>query len=182
MDRSNQQMWDSISQGLPATPSPPDIIPLPEILRVMQHCLDNRVEKFDLALQLLDTVSHMRDDAEFLNWKAMVEFDAKSYVRSFETTERVLAHTRNHDTLFNAGRAAYKANRLEHSERYLREALALKPGDSSITLDHAVTVCTMGDFDRAIEIIESIDKSKLDETHAKIVDFNKGWHRIRQGA
>ena len=181
MDRSNKHMWDSISRGLPTTPSPIDIIPLPEILRVIQHCLHDRVEKFDLALELLDTISHMRNDIEFLNWKAMVEFDAKSYVRSFETTEQVLEHTRDHNTLFNAGRAAYKANRLEHSERYLREALALQPGDSSITLDHAVTICTMGDFDRAIEIIESIDKSRLDETHAKIVDFNKGWHRIRQG-
>jgi len=174
-------LWQSITQGLPSTPSPEKTIPLPEILKVIQYCLEDGVEKYDLAISLLDTVKHLRSDVEFLNWQAMVEYDAKKYVRSYETSKQILDYVKNASTLFNAGRAAYKANKLEDSELFLRQAMALDPADSSTTLDYAVTVCTMGEFDQALDIINSIDKTKLDETHAKIVEFNKGWHLIRLG-
>lgn len=174
-------LWKTIAQGLPPTPSPEKTIPLPEILKVIQYCLEGQVEKFDLAIDLLDTIKHLRSDVEFLNWKAMIEYDAKKYIRSYETSKLILDYVKNESTLFNAGRAAYKANKLEDSELFLRQAMALNPTDSSTTLDYAVTVCTMGEFDRALDIINSIDTTKLDETHAKIVEFNKGWHNIRQG-
>ena len=174
-------LWPAITQGLPSTPSPEKTIPLPEILKVIQYCLEDSVEQYDLAIELLDTIKSLRTDVEFLNWQAMVEYDAKKYVRSYETSKQILDYVKNASTLFNAGRAAYKANKLEDSESFLRQAMALDPADSSTTLDYAVTVCTMGEFDRALEIINSIDITKLDDTHAKIVEFNKGWHNIRQG-
>jgi len=180
MKDGNLEMWEGIAKGLPATPSAINTVPLPEILKVIQFCASDKVEKFDEAIALLDIISPLRNDIEFLNWKAMVEFDCKKYVRSFETAEKVLDITRNSGTLFNAGRAAYKANKLEQSEKYLREAMSIDP-NSSTTLDYAVTVCTMGDFDGALKIIEGIDKTQLDERHSKIVDFNKGWHYIRKG-
>lgn len=176
----SDEMWQSITAGLPKTPSPKDVIPLPEILRVMEYTLDGRVEKFDLAIELLDSISHIRNDVEFLNFKAMIEYEAKKYIRSAETSECILNHIRNDSTLFNAGRAAYKANWLEKSEQWLSEAIKLDPKNSSYMLDYAVTICTMGDFDRALKLIESIDKSCLDEISTKIVDFNKGWHYIRK--
>lgn len=177
----NEEMWESIRQGLPPTPSTKEQLPLPEILKIIQYCLDDRVEKYDLAINLLDTISDLRSDIEFLNWKAMVEYESKKYIRAAETSEQILNQVRNENTLFNAGRAAYKANWLEKSEQWLREAIQLNPKNSSYLLDYSVTICTMGEFDQALEIIEKIDKSELDETHKKVVDFNKGWHYIRQG-
>ena len=174
-------MWAGITAGLPATPSPKNVIPLPEILRVIEYCANDKVEHFDLAVALIDTISKLRSDIEFLNWKSMVEFDCKKYIRSYETSEEILKISANANTLFNAGRAAYKANKLEQSEKYLKEAMRLDPTDSSTILDYAVTVCTMGDFDGALKIIENIDKTNLDELHTNIVDFNKGWHYIRLG-
>ena len=174
-------MWATISNTLPQTPTPPNTLPLPEILKVMQFCANDKVEKYDIAINLLDIISNLRSDTEFLNWKSMVEYDCKKYLRSFETSEQILKSTRNPNTLFNAGRAAYKANKLEHSKKYLKEAMDLNPTDSSTILDYAVTICTMGDFDGSLNIINNIDKSKLDTLHGKIVDFNKGWHNIRIG-
>jgi len=174
-------MWASISNTLPQTPTPPNTLPLPEILKVMQFCANDKVEQYDITIKLLDMISTLRSDIEFLNWKSMVEYDCKKYLRSFETSEQILKSARNHNTLFNAGRAAYKANKLEHSEKYLKEAMSLDPTDSSTILDYAVTVCTMGHFDQALDIINNIDKTKLDTLHGKIVDFNKGWHTIRKG-
>lgn len=174
-------LWDSILNGLPSTPSPEKTIPLPEILKVIRYCLEDGVEQYDLAITLLDSIKHLRTDVEFLNWQAMVEYDAKKYIRSYETSKKILDYIKNQSTLFNAGRAAYKANKLEDSESFLRQAMKLNPTDSSTILDYAVTVCTMGEFDRALEIINSIDVSVLDEKNAKIVDFNKGWHNIRIG-
>ena len=178
---TNDNLWNTIATGLPTTPSPEKTLPLPEILKVIQYCLEDRVEQYDLAIHLLDTIKHLRNDVDFLNWQAMVEYDAKKYIRSYETSKQILNYVKNESTLFNAGRAAYKANRLEDSESFLRQAMVLNPTDSSTILDYAVTVCTMGEFDRALEIINSIDVTKLDDTHAKIVEFNKGWHNIRQG-
>ena len=174
-------MWATISNTLPQTPTPPNTLPLPEILKVLQFCANDKVEQYEVAIGLLDMITTLRTDIEFLNWKSMVEYDCKKYLRSFETSEQILKTTRNANTLFNAGRAAYKANQLEHSERYLKEAMDLNPADSSTILDYAVTICTMGDFDGSLNIINNIDKSKLDTLHGKIVDFNKGWHNIRTG-
>lgn len=174
-------LWESITQGLPKTPSPDKVLPLPEILKIIQYCLEDGVEQYDLAIQLLDTIKKLRNDVDFLNWQAMVEYDAKKYIRSYETSKLILNYVKNESTLFNAGRAAYKANKLEDSESFLKQALQITPNDSSTILDYAVTVCTMGEFDRALEIINSIDTTKLDTTEAKIVDFNKGWHNIRTG-
>ena len=178
--QSLNPLWKNITQGLPLTPSPEKTIPLPEILKVIQYCLEGQVEKFDLAIELLDTIKHLRTDVDFLNWKAMIEYDAKKYIRSYETSKLILDYVKNESTFFNAGRAAYKANKLEDSESFLKQAMKLNPSDSSTILDYAVTVCTMGEFDRAFDIINSIDTTKLDETHTKIVEFNKGWHYIRK--
>jgi tetratricopeptide (TPR) repeat protein len=181
LDNNNSEMWAAIASSLPQTPSPLNILPIPEILKVMQYCANDRVEKYDVAIQLLDIISPLRNDIEFLNWKSMVEYQCKKYLRSYETSEQILNVLKNTNTLFNSGRAAYKANRLDQSKKYLEEALQIDPGNSSIMLDYAVTICTMGNFDSSLDIINSIDKSNLDELHAKIVDFNKGWHIIRKG-
>lgn len=181
MKDGNLQLWRDISKGLLPTPSPVNTLPLPEILKVMQYCADDKVEKYTVVMGLLDMISPLRNDIEFLNFKAMVEYECKKYVRSFETSEQILKLDTNPNTLFNAGRAAYKANKLRHSEAYLKQAMELNPNDSPTILDYAVTICTMGDFEGAFNIINNIDKSKLDTLHAKIVDFNKGWHTIRTG-
>jgi tetratricopeptide (TPR) repeat protein len=181
MKPENNLLWDDISAGLPKTPSPAKTLPLPEILKVIQYYLIDGVEQYDLAIDLLDSIKHLRNDVDFLNWKAMVEYDAKKYIRSYETSKEILKYIKNESTLFNAGRAAYKANRLDDSELFLKQSLQINPKDSSTILDYAVTVCTMGDFDKAFEIINSIDIKELDDRHSKIVEFNKGWHYIRKG-
>jgi len=172
-------LWETISEGLPQTPSPVNTLPLPEILKVIRYCLHDRVEDYDTAMLLLDHIKHLRNDTEFLNWKAMVEYEAKKYILSYQTSKLILDYLKNENTLFNAGRAAYKANKLDESELFLRQAMELNPKDSSIILDYAVTICTMGNFDQAFDIINSIDTKNLDLTHSKIVEFNKGWHFIR---
>lgn len=177
----SDELWQSISAGLPKTPSPKDVIPLPEILRVMEYALDDRVEKYELAIQLVDSISHMRTDIEFLNFKAMVEFLAKKYVRATETSEQILQTTENCNTYFNAGRAAYKANQIEKSLEYFDKALSYEPENVSVMLDRAVTICTMGEFDRAFDLICNIDKTKYDHRNQIVVEFNKGWHYIRKG-
>jgi tetratricopeptide (TPR) repeat protein len=180
MKPENNEVWDSILQGLPPTPSQKDAVPVPEILRVIQFCLKDGVEHYAAATDLADLLSKLRNDTQFLNWKAMVEYEAKDYYKSFLSSQKVLEHIQTAETYFNAGRAAYKANELQLSKEYFEKSLELK-GESSTLLDYAVTICSMGDFDKAFDIIESIDKSKLDELHSKVVDFNKGWHYIRRG-
>lgn len=177
----SDEIWQSITAGLPKTPSPSETIPLPEILRVMEYCLDNRVEKFNAAIDLLDCIAPLRNDIEFLNFKAMVEFVAKKYNRCLQTSEQILNHHKDTNTYFNAGRAAYKANQLEKSLEYLTKSLELDPENVSVLLDYAVTICTMGDFDGSLDIINNIDKSKYSERDQKVTDFNKGWHTIRKG-
>lgn len=178
--KEKNTLWEVVKQGLPQSPTPENQLPISEILRVIEFCLDERVEDFDTAIKLLDKISNLRKDLEFLNWKAMIEYDAKKYIRSSETSEEILKYAKNAASYFNAGRAAYKANKLEQSEKYLRLAMELDPTDSSTVLDYSVTICTMGEFEKAFEIIESIDKNNLDEKHQKIVEFNKGWHYIRK--
>ena len=174
-------MWQSITAGLPKTPTPPETIPLPEILRVMEYCLDDRVEKFNAAIDLLESIAPLRNDVEFLNFKAMVEYTAKRYVKSAETSEQILNILENTNTFFNAGRACYKANQLQKSKEYLSKSIELDTSNVSAVLDYAVTICTMGDFEGAFDLICNIDKSKFDEKQQKIIEFNKGWHYIRKG-
>lgn len=181
MKPENNEVWESISKGLPPTPSPKDSIPVPEILRVIQFCLKDGVEHYKAASDLTDLLAKVRNDVEFLNWKAMVEYEAKDYIKAFESSQKILEQVQTAETYFNAGRAAYKANKLQLSKEYFEKSLELRPEDSSTTLDYAVTVCAMGEFDQAFDIINSIDKSQLDELHSKIVEFNKGWHYIRKG-
>jgi len=177
----NCEIWESILQGLPPCTSDEKLIPIPEIIKTIRFCLSDKIELYDVALSLLDLISPLRKDVEFLNWKALVEYEAKSYPRAFTTTEKLLTFIKNSSTLFNAGRAAYKANQLDKSEVYLKRAWDLEPLNSSFALDYAVTICAQGDFNKALEIIESIPKETLDPLHQKIVDFNKGWHYIRLG-
>ncbi|MEN6291359.1 MAG: hypothetical protein ABFD07_05000 [Methanobacterium sp.] len=146
----------------------------------MRYCMDNRVEDHDTAILLLDKIKHLRNDIEFLNWQAMLEFECKRYKRAFQTSEKILDELKNAATYFNAGRAAYKANELEKSELYLRKSIELNPHDTSLLLDYSITICSMGEFDKALEIIEGINVNTLDYKHKKIVDFNKGWHYIRK--
>jgi tetratricopeptide (TPR) repeat protein len=180
MKPENNEMWDAIAQGLPSTPTPKDGVPVPEILRVIQFCLKDGVEHYKAATDLAELLSKLRNDTQFLNWKAMIEYEAKDYIKSFESTQKVLEQIQTAETYFNAGRSAYKANQLQLSKEYFEKSMELKK-DSSTQLDYAVTICAMGEFDHAFDIINSIDKSELDELHAKIVDFNKGWHYVRKG-
>ncbi|MGZ8924281.1 MAG: hypothetical protein ACXW2E_00225 [Nitrososphaeraceae archaeon] len=175
-------IWVDIKQGLPVTPTPPNHNPIPEILRVIEYCLDDNIEQYQTAMKLVELLSPLRDDIEFLNWKAMVEHDAKAYAQSLNTSEQILTHIISVGALYNAGRVAYKANYLEKSKYYLEEALKMEPTNSSILLDLSVTVCTMGHFDEAFNIINNIDINTLDDHHKKIVDFNKGWHFIRNNS
>lgn len=180
MKPESNEVWDSIIQGLPPTPSQKDAVPIPEILKVIQFCLKDGIEHYTAATDLADLLSKLRNDIQFLNWKAMVEYEAKSYYKSFESTKKILEQVQSAETYFNAGRAAYKANELQLSKEYFEKSMELKE-DSSIKLDYAVTICAMGNFEEAFDIINSIDKTKLDDLHCKIVDFNKGWHYIRNG-
>lgn len=181
MSVENKDMWEAIKAGLPLTPSKKDQLPLPEILRIIEYCIDDRVEKFDLAMQLLDCISHLRNDVEFLNFKAMIEYVSKKYIRATKTSEQILETVKNPSTYFNAGRAAYKANLLESSLEYFDAALKLNPDDVATKLDRAVTICTMGNFEKAFDLICEIDKSKYDHKNQIVVEFNKGWHYIRKG-
>lgn len=181
------EVWKDIFSSLPQEVNNPIdtkekqlFLPILEILKTIFFCLQDGIEQNDIAIKLLDSLSHLRKDVAFLNWKAMVEYDAKKYIRAFETTEKILQITKSGETYFNAGRTAYKANKLEKSKQYLQKAMDLMYGESAPILDYAVTICTMGDFEGALEIIENIDKSSLDEKNEKIVDFNKGWHYIRE--
>jgi tetratricopeptide (TPR) repeat protein len=171
----NTEIWDRLFGQLPDI----NAIPVREIAFLIKYCLDPRVEDFDLAITLLDKLSHLRNDVEFLNWKAMVEFEAKKYVRSLHTSEQILTVVDNAFTNFNAGRVAYKANELLKSKTYLERAMELDPTDYAAKLDHAVTVCSLGDIDGAFELINSINAN--DAHTAQILEFNKGWHYIRRG-
>jgi tetratricopeptide (TPR) repeat protein len=178
----SNEVWQSIRSELPDTPTQNEkAIPIPEMLRVIEFCLQPGVEKFDTALQLTDMLAVLRNDLEFLNWKAMVEYDAKAYKRAFETATKVLEIAPSAEFFFNAGRAAYKANELEKSKEYYEQALQLNGGDSSTILDYSITLCSMGSMDEALNLITSIDSKYLDEKTAKIVEFNKGWHLLRHG-
>jgi tetratricopeptide (TPR) repeat protein len=176
-------VWMDMFNSIPSTPTDPqkNNIPIAEILRTIFFCLQDGIEDNRTALSLLDKIAFLRNDDAFLNWKAMVEYDAKSYIRSFETSELLLNRNHSGESYFNVGRAAYKANQLEKSEKYLRNAIELLPGEISPILDYAVTVCTMGEFDKAFDIINNIDLAMCDEKSTQIVEFNKGWHFIRRG-
>lgn len=172
---TNLEIWNNLFGNLPEINS----IPVREIAFLIKYCLDPRVEDFSLAMVLLDKLVPLRNDLEFLNWRAMVEFEAKQYVRSFKTSEDIVALVDNASTNFNAGRAAYKANELLKSKHYLQRAIDLDPSDYAAKLDYAVTVCSLGDFDGALDLIEAINTS--DYHTRQVLEFNKGWHYIRRG-
>ena len=175
----NEEMWQSIAKGLPPTPTPSNQLPVPEILRTIQFCLSEGVEEFEAAVYLADLLSKVRNDIEFLNWKAMVEFEAKQYIRAFITTEKILEQHKTPEMYYNAGRVALKANRLDKSEEYLRKVMELNPNErNDMLLDYAVTIYTMGKFEEAFELIQQIDVTKFDDANKRIVDYNKGWHYI----
>lgn len=178
MSTKFNDIWKDILQSAPTTydlESPP----ISEILRTIYFLLNN--DKNDVAINLLDIISPFRNDVNFLNWKAMIEHDAKKYSRAFETCEKILKLVENSGSYSNAGKAAYKVNKLDVSKKYLETAIKIDPNDPMPVLDYAVTVATMGEFDKALDIIENIDVSKLDEKNSKTVSFNKGWHYIRKG-
>lgn len=170
--------WKDIFQSAPPTYAM-EAPPISEILRTIYFLLN--ADENDTAVKLLDVISPLRKDVGFLNWKAMVENDAKKYIRAFETCENILKDLKNGGTYFNAGKVAYKANKLDISKKYLETAIKLMPDDPLPILDYAVTIATMGDFEKALDLIESIDTSDLDETNVKTISFNKGWHYIRKG-
>lgn len=155
--------------------------PIAEILRTIYFLLQDGIEKNDIVVELVDLISPLRNDINFLNWKAMIQNDAKKYLKAYETCEEILKQIKSGGAYFNAGKVAYKANKLDISKEYLEKAIELMPNDSMPILDYSVTICTMGDFDKALDLIENIDISKLSEKDAKVVQFNKGWHYICKG-
>lgn len=176
------EVWEDIFLSLPTMPFNPRAkgLPIAEIIKTIFFCLQEEIQDYNTAIALLDRISHLRKDVNFLNWKAMVEYDAKKFLRSFETSEKLLDYDKSGNMYFNVGRAAYKANRLEKSKVYLKKAMELLPGDSGPILDYAVTICSMGDFEGAFELIKGID-FKSDKRNNAIVEFNKGWHYLRKG-
>lgn len=178
----NKEIWEVIRQGLPKTPSEgTDVLPVPEMLRVIEFCLDERVEDFDTAYRLAKRLFESNDRLEVLNWYASVCYDAKKYRASYEACLKIIDVMPSSGTYFNASRAAHRSGFPEEAEALVRKALTF--GDSSVPMemDLSVYMSAQGRFDEAFAILESIDEKKLSSRDRFALEANKGWHRIRSG-
>lgn len=178
----NTEVWEAVRRGLPKTPSEGmDVLPVPEMLRVIEYCLDGRVEDFETAYRLAKKLVATNDALDVLNWYASVCYEAKKYKESYETCQKILAIMPSSGTYFNTSRAAHRAGYSHEAEVLIRKAMAF--GDASIPLqmDLSVYVSAQGRFDEALSILQSIDEHTLSQRDRHALDANKGWHFIRLG-
>lgn len=181
-EKVSDEIWTSITRGLPPVPSAdPDRLPIPELLRVIKYCLDSRVEKFDIAVDLAKEVYKSNPAIEVLNWLGAVCFSAKKWQQAYEISEKLAKLDMNPGTAFNLSKAAYKIGDPKKAEEIVRLVLALDPTDKIPMMDLAVYICSQGRFDEAYDVLKNIDSSSLDDKHKKILEFNKGWHEVRRG-
>ena len=122
MSTTYNDVWKDIFQSAPQTYDLKSI-PISEILRTIYFLLQDGIEANEIAIKLVDIISPLRKDYKFLNWKAMVENDAKKYLRAYATCEEILKQLQTGEVYFNAGKAAYKANKLDISKDYLEKSI-----------------------------------------------------------
>jgi tetratricopeptide (TPR) repeat protein len=178
----NVEVWAAVRQGLPTTPSQGmDVLPVPEMLRVIEYCLDYRVEDFETAYKLAKTLYATNSQFDVMNWYASVCYDAKKYPESYEVCKKIASLMPTAGTYFNASRAAQRSGFPGEAESLIRKALALDTSATPILLDLAVYISSQGRFDEAFELLQSIDPKQLSRRDRLALEVNKGWHYIRLG-
>jgi hypothetical protein len=182
MSRMPEGLWNDIKRGLPEVPTKErHAKPIPELLRVIEMCLDERVEYFDEAVKFAKFVYDSNPCLELKNWYSSVCYDAKKWELAYNCSVELMREAPCQGTFFNASKAAYKYCRLDEAEQYIRTAIALEPENKSQLMDLAVCIVSAGKFDEGFEILKNIPKESLDERDKVAVDFNRGWHEIRKG-
>ena len=182
MSRMPEEVWSTIKEGLPEVPTKEKHMkPIPEILRVIEMCLDERVEYFDIAVKLAKFVYDSNPVGPVKNWYGSVCYDAKNWKESYEVTIDMMREYPCEGTFFNAAKGAYKYGKLDEAENFIKTAIALEPKDKSKLMDLAVYVVSSGRFDEGFDILNSIPINELESKDATALDFNKGWHEIRRG-
>lgn len=181
-DSKNKEVWDAVRRGLPVTPSQGmDTLPIPEILRVIEYCLDNRVEDFETAYNLAKRLHAINGSLEVLNWYASVCYDAKKYRESYDACKKIVETSPTAGTHFNASKAAHRAGFPDEAERLIRRSLAMDTSMLAIPMDLSVYVSAQGRFDEAFDILQAIDPEVLGPRDRVALEVNKGWHFIRSG-
>jgi tetratricopeptide (TPR) repeat protein len=181
-EEKNTEVWETVRRGLPMTPSQGrDILPIPEMLRVIEYCLDKRVEDFETAYRLAKRLIDTNESLEVLNWYASVCYDAKKYKESYEACKKIIAIMPTAGTYFNASRAAHRAGFPSDAESLAYSALKADASAVAMMMDLSVYISAQGRFDEAFGILNSIDPKKLLERDRVALEINKGWHHIRLG-
>ena len=182
MSRMPKEIWDGIKKGLPEVPTTDKSSkPIPELLRVIEMCLDDRVEFFDEAVKLAKFVYDSNPCLELKNWYSSVCFDAKKWEEAYNISIELMRDVPCQGTFFNASKAAYKFAKLDEAEHFIKTAIMLEPENKTQLMDLAVCVVSSGRFDEGFDILNSIPKESLDERDRVALDFNRGWHEIRKG-
>lgn len=182
MAELTDDFWEVVNSGLPPVPTKDkNMLPVPEILRVIRYCLDPRVEKFDIASELADEIIKINSQPEIINWYGGVCFTAKKWDKAYKASIKMLDLHPSGAAYFNASKAAYKNGNPVEAEQYVIKAIELDPSNENFKMDKAVYVCSQGRFDEGFDILNSMDMSKLDNKDKKVLEFNKGWHTIRKG-
>jgi len=152
MSRMPKEIWDGIKKGLPEVPTTDKSSkPIPELLRVIEMCLDDRVEFFDEAVKLAKFVYDSNPCLELKNWYSSVCFDAKKWEEAYNISIELMRDVPCQGTFFNASKAAYKFAKLDEAEHFIKTAIMLEPENKTQLMDLAVCVVSSGRFDEGFD-------------------------------
>jgi tetratricopeptide (TPR) repeat protein len=160
-----------------AAPLPP---PLHETLQWLL-----KIEDFETVRCLALTAARFMpsEDPSATDYIAAVLHKSKHYrdaVRYAAETVRMLPDSA--EARFNAAKCFNSAGSPAEAERHVRVALAQRPGWLDAKLDLAVYISSQGRFEEAARILESLlQELPPDSRDVDVVNFNLGWHRVRQG-
>ena len=109
-----------------------------------------------------------------INDKALEYFNDHEYDKAIECLESITLNPYPEELKINLAKCYYYTKR-SHKALELLSDLDPKHVDHNVMMDIALYKNSLGNFDEALEIYESLDESD------PRIKFNKGWHYLRKG-
>lgn len=180
------ETWDVIYEGLPEIPTKDrNKTPIPEILRVIEYCLDDRVEHYDIAFTLAKDILKLNSDIQVVNWYAATCFTAKKFKESYEACKKILPYAENDfNFLVSFAKSANRCNLVDEAISITEKAYSLEgiteEQKNSVLIDLVVYYSNKGDLKNSNRIFETINKDMLSNMDKKVHRFNSGCYFLHE--